>query len=150
MNREIYQDIVLDHFRNPRCKHDLSDANSTVITIRNPNCGDLVVLEATTDAAEGGDETTGLLWRHNAQGCAASVASTSILCDKLTGVGLEQARETVCRFLDALESEISLEDASGGDLELEALLYFRNVPARKLCVSLAWTAAKNALAALSA
>jgi len=143
MEREILQDIVLDHFRDPRLKAQLSETEEGVSTIRNPNCGDIVMLKITRNAGDA------LEWVQNAQGCAASVASASILCEHLNHLNRADAVSVVHRFLQVLESEeIEGNNEISADIELQALLYFRSVPARKLCVSLAWTAAKNALAAL--
>ena len=143
MEKEIFQDIVLDHFRNPRWKVPLSEADDGVNTIRNPNCGDVVMLRVVKN------HENVLMWEQNAQGCAASVASTSILCEHLNGLDRDASQRFVNLFQRALEAEdTELADELSEDIELQALLYFRNVPARKLCVSLAWSAAKNALAAL--
>ena len=141
MDRELYQEIILSHFRSPKWKEALTDASDVGIA-KNPNCGDIVKLKATLD--DGGC----LQLVHDAQGCAASVASCSILCDKLNGLGLDEATERVGRFLLALQADETADPGWSGDVEIDALLFFRNVPARRLCVSLAWSCAQNALAAL--
>ncbi len=144
MSREIYQDIVLDHFRNSRLRISFDGNDESVHSLRNPGCGDLIKLKVSP--AEDGS----LKWEHDAQGCAASVASTSIMCDHLTGRKKVDADELILHFLEELESvsERTFEQDDSMDIELEALLYFRNVPARKICVSLAWNCAQKALAAL--
>jgi len=141
MNREIYQSIILEHFREPRCRQFLDENDPDVVVIRNPNCGDLVKLrlELQSDG--------NCVWVNDAQGCAASVASTSIFCEHLTGLQVEVVAEKISEFLKLLADGTSVNpDAPTNDMEIDALLYFRNVPARKLCVSLAWTCAENALA----
>jgi len=143
MNRELYQDIILEHFRAPRHRKSLQEGDVGVFSIRNPNCGDLVKLFLQPEG------NGGWTWLQDAQGCAASVASTSILCEQLNGRSTGEAKRVIATFLAHLEDPSDADGISGLEacLELEALAYFRNVPARKLCVSLAWTCAQNALAA---
>lgn len=141
MDRELYQEIILSHFRNPKWKELLADIPD-VHVVKNPNCGDVVKLKAMLDDAGS------LKLIHDAQGCAASVASCSILCDRLNGLKPDDAAARVGRFLKALQSDAGSEPSWNDDVEIEALLFFRNVPARRLCVSLAWSCAQNALAAI--
>lgn len=148
MNRELYQDLILEHFRSPRCKHAMDASDPGVVELRNPHCGDLILLRVSTDC-EGR-----LRWEHNASGCAASVASTSILCELLQGLSAGDALARIRDFLNALEDPLTGAEATIGtsplreDLHIQALLFFRTLPARKHCVSLAWICAENALAAL--
>ncbi|MEQ9824460.1 MAG: iron-sulfur cluster assembly scaffold protein [Puniceicoccaceae bacterium] len=152
MNRELYQELILEHFRSPRFKQALAISDPGVFTLQNPHCGDQVILRA-IELDEGR-----LRWEHNASGCAASVASTSMLCEQLQGLEVGEARVQIEAFLNALRSPVNanspldassmLPEAMQGNLELEALLLFRSNAARQFCVSLAWTCAENALAAL--
>lgn len=152
MNRELYQELILEHFRSPRCKRPLALSDPGVFALQNPHCGDQILLRA-IELDQGR-----LRWEHNASGCAASVASTSILCEQLQGLEAGESRVQIQAFLSALRSPVNanfpldapslLPEAMQGNLELEALLLFRSNAARQFCVSLAWSCAENALAAL--
>ena len=140
MNREIYQDIILSHFRAPKWKESLGE-DTDAFTVRNPSCGDVIRLRVAAD------DIGTLHVIHDAQGCAASVSSCSIMCDTLQGLSIDEASRKVEIFLEALNRNDPIQP-NQVSLEIEALLFFRNVPARRQCVSLAWTCAQNALAAL--
>ena len=130
--REIYQEIVLSHFRSPARRGEI-DARWTVYRQRNPLCGDIVELQMRHDRHE-----DALRLVHQAQGCAVSVASCSILCERLDGMPLARAIEETRGLLRAME----------GATEAEALLSFRGIEARRTCALLAWRCAENALAGI--
>ena len=92
----VFNEAVLDHFRNPRNAGDLPDATATV-EVSNPVCGDILrlavrVAEARIVAA-----------RFRAEGCVASIASSSVLTSLLTGKpAAEAGRITAEEISDAL------------------------------------------------
>lgn len=122
-------------------KEDLSEREG-IYSVRNPACGDIIRLHLTMM------KNGKIRAVHNTEGCAASVASCSIMCDTLNELSLNEAVRYVGLFLKALGSETVDESRWNPSVEIEALLLFRNVAARRQCVSLAWTCAENALAAL--
>jgi nitrogen fixation NifU-like protein len=83
---ETYSDIVLDHAKNPRNQGILEDANARGYNM-NPVCGDVLAL---TLRIEDGHITVA---RFQTEGCTASVATSSILTEIVTGMSLEEARE---------------------------------------------------------
>lgn len=74
----IYQDIILDHYRNPRNAHPLENPTHRV-QVTNPLCGD--ELELTIRASNETVEAVG----YSAKGCAISIASASMLSEELLG-----------------------------------------------------------------
>jgi nitrogen fixation NifU-like protein len=78
-------EIVLEHFRNPHNTGNLADA-SAVVEVTNPVCGDTLRLAVRLD----GDRIAEA--RFKAQGCVASIASSSVLTDLVTGKTLGEAR----------------------------------------------------------
>ncbi len=72
----MFNDAVLDHFRNPRNAGDLPDATATV-EVTNPVCGDVLRLSA---RLEGGRIAEA---RFKTQGCVAAIASSSVLTELL-------------------------------------------------------------------
>jgi len=81
----MFNDTVLDHFRNPRNSGDLPGATATV-EVTNPVCGDVLRLAV---RLENGRIAAA---RFRTQGCVASIASSSVLTDLLTGKSLAEAR----------------------------------------------------------
>jgi nitrogen fixation NifU-like protein len=83
---ETYSDIVLDHAQNPRNEGTLEDANARGYNM-NPVCGDVLAL---TLRIEDGRIARA---RFQTEGCTASVATSSILTEIVTGMSLEEAAE---------------------------------------------------------
>jgi nitrogen fixation NifU-like protein len=83
---ESYSDIILDHAENPRNRGLLDDANARGMNM-NPVCGDVLVL---TLRIEDGRIAAA---RFVTEGCTASIATSSILTEMVTGLSLDQARE---------------------------------------------------------
>jgi SUF system NifU family Fe-S assembly protein len=81
---ESYSDIVLDHAQNPRNQGALEDANARGYQM-NPVCGDVLSLTLRIDD---GRITAA---RFLTEGCTASVATSSILTEMITGMTLEEA-----------------------------------------------------------
>lgn len=78
----IYQDIILDHYRNPRNAEPLENATHR-IQVTNPLCGDEIemMIVASNDVIEA--------IGYNAKGCAISIASASMLSEELLGKSKE-------------------------------------------------------------
>jgi nitrogen fixation NifU-like protein len=81
----MFNDTVLEHFRNPHNAGDLPDATATV-EVSNPVCGDVLRLSVRLEA----DRITAA--RFKTQGCVAAIASSSLLTDLLTGKTSAEAR----------------------------------------------------------
>jgi nitrogen fixation protein NifU and related proteins len=81
---ESYSDIVLDHAENPRNQGVLDDANARGYQM-NPVCGD--VLSLTLRVVEGRIEGA----RFQTEGCTASVATSSMLTEMISGLTLVEA-----------------------------------------------------------
>jgi SUF system NifU family Fe-S assembly protein len=95
---ESYSDIVLDHAENPRNQGVLDDANARGYQM-NPVCGD--VLSLTLRVVKGRVEAA----RFQTEGCTASLATSSMLTEMITGLTLDEA--------EALTHE-DISDAVGG------------------------------------
>jgi len=88
----MFNNIVIDHFRNPRNAGELEHANAQV-EVTNPVCGDILRLSARIDRdciAE---------VRFKTQGCVAAIAASSMLTEMLAGRSQEQAREISAEFI---------------------------------------------------
>ena len=133
----LYQEVILDHYKNPQNK--VLDPNSDAqVHHVNPSCGDEITLGVTLD----GDKVLSITWE--GVGCSISQASTSIASDLLTGKTLAQARSISEDFLQLMQSKGSIE----GDPEVledaVALAGVSKYPARIKCALLGWMAFKDA------
>jgi len=92
----VFNEIILDHFRNPRNSGKLDDATATV-EVTNPVCGDILRLSV---RMEGGRIAAA---RFKTQGCVCSIAASSVLTDLLIGKTPAEARELTAEAIsDAL------------------------------------------------
>jgi nitrogen fixation NifU-like protein len=82
----MFNETVLDHFRNPHNAGELAGATASV-EILNPVCGDILRLAV---RCEGGRIEEA---RFKTQGCVAAIASSSVLTDLLAGRSVDEARE---------------------------------------------------------
>jgi nitrogen fixation protein NifU and related proteins len=81
----VYNETILDHFRNPRNAGTLTDATVSV-EAKNPVCGDILHLSARVENGRI------VAIRFKAQGCVASIAASSILTELLEGGTPPEAR----------------------------------------------------------
>ena len=81
----VFSETLLDHFRNPRNSGDLPDATATV-EVTNPVCGDILRLAVRVEKGQI------VAARFRAQGCVASIASSSVLTSLLAGKSTIEAR----------------------------------------------------------
>jgi nitrogen fixation protein NifU and related proteins len=86
MAYDMYQEVILQHYRAPRNFGPL-DGATLVGEESNPLCGDHITLRLKVDPASKKIEEV----RFQGDGCAISVASTSMLTEKLAGITLDEA-----------------------------------------------------------
>lgn len=84
---EIYKENILDHFRNPRNLGEIADAEIENSEL-NPVCGDMIKMFVKLDK---NDKVIDVRFKGN--GCAISVASTSMLTERLRGKSLEEIKK---------------------------------------------------------
>jgi len=133
----LYQEVILDHYKNPQNK--VLDPNSDIqVHHVNPSCGDEVTLGVILD----GDKVMSITWE--GVGCSISQASTSIASDLLTGKTLEQARSISDEFLELMQSKGSVEGNPEILEDAVALAGVSKYPARIKCALLGWMAFKDA------
>src|SRR5712692_6542361 len=126
---ELYRDIILDHYRNPRNKGDLEPAEICV-SANNPLCGDEVTITARLSA----DGSTVAALHFSGRGCSISQASASMMTVQIEGKPLNDALKVISRFKEMMLAE---GDVAGlGDLE--ALQGVKKYPVRIKCAVLPW------------
>ncbi len=135
---ELYESIILDHYRNPRHTDPL-DSPDIDVEANNPFCGDEVHIQLDIE----GDSVDGV--SVSGQGCAISQSSASLLAEMLDGKSTEEAMEIVTlvrRMMRGDELTEEEQDELGDILALEGVKRF---PVRIKCALLSWTALEDAL-----
>lgn len=135
--RELYQQVILDHNKNPRNFREMADATCKVEGF-NPLCGDHYTIFLKID----GDVIRDISFVGN--GCAISKASTSVMSSSVKG----KTREEADALFDVFHKLVT--GAKGGDVEDELGRFapFSGVaefPTRVKCAILAWHTLKSAL-----
>ena len=139
----LYQDIILDHYKNPHHK-GLRDPFESEVHHVNPTCGDEVTLRVhLSDGAAGRvvDDVS-----YDAVGCSISQASASVLTDLVIGKQVEDAMSIHQTFLELMQGKGQVEPDED---VLEDGIAFAGVakfPARVKCALLSWMAWKDATA----
>jgi nitrogen fixation protein NifU and related proteins len=135
----MYQEIILDHYRNPHHK-GLRDPYDAEVHHVNPTCGDEVTLRVRLDGDDVADVS------YDALGCSISQASASVMADLIIGRPVKQAMNTGDEFLKLMQSRGQLEPDEDVLEDAVAFTGVSKYPARIKCALLAWMAWKDATA----
>jgi len=141
---ELYREVILDHYRNPRNKGHLEGAEATAQGV-NPLCGDEISVELKFD----GDTVSDIAIV--SQGCSISQSSASMMSEAVKGKTREEIESIVSKFRQLM----SIDEGDGPGLDperpgsvlgdIEALQGVRHYPIRIKCASLAWNTLLEAL-----
>ena len=140
---ELYREVILDHYRNPR-KRGTLHGQHVHAEGNNPSCGDEFALDLAieddviVDAAMQG------------QGCSISQASGSMMMDAIVGKSVDEARDLTHKFkimMTIEDGENPVDPDQPGSVlgDLEALQGVRKFPVRIKCADLAWATLADAL-----
>ena len=135
--RELYQQVILDHNKNPRNFHDMPDATNRVDGY-NPLCGDHYTIFLQTE----GDVIKDVSF--TGSGCAISKASASVMSSTIKGKTKEEAE----RLFDTFHRLVTGDSSGLSAADLGRLAAFSGVsefPARVKCATLAWHTLRSAL-----
>jgi nitrogen fixation NifU-like protein len=141
--RELYQEVILDHNKNPRNRGRL-DAPTGVAEGHNPLCGDQITVYLRTE----GDVVREV--RFEGHGCAISTASASLMTEALVGKRVDEVEGLFRRFQEMVTTSEATpaldEDVLLGELgELGVLAGIRDYPVRIKCATLPWHTMQAAL-----
>ena len=139
---DLYQEIILDHYRNPQGK-GLREPFEAQVHHVNPTCGDEIDLRVHLEESDGVVRVADVSYA--GQGCSISQASASVMYESLAGRTLDEALEALARFQEMVQSkgEISGDEETMGDAV--AFAGVAKYPARVKCALLPWLAWKDAL-----
>jgi nitrogen fixation NifU-like protein len=132
----LYQEMILDHYRRPRNKGSLDNADATV-EMKNPLCGDEITLQVAFEH----DSVRDL--RFSGRGCSISQASASMMTQLVKGKTTEEIGALRKQFRDLMLGNAPADDGQLGSLR--ALSGVARFPARVKCALLAWSALESAL-----
>jgi nitrogen fixation NifU-like protein len=138
MSDSMYQEIILDHYRNPHHK-GLRDGDVEVHHV-NPTCGDEVTLRVKVQDGVVQDVS------YDGAGCSISQASTSVMTDLVIGKQVDEALEVHEAFLALMQSRGQLEPDEDVLEDGVAFTGVSRYPARVKCALLGWMAWKDATA----
>ncbi len=134
---EIYKEVILDHYKNPRNKREMTDASLTC-SKNNPLCGDEITVFA--NAEDGKVLEVSFV----GQGCSISQASASMMTEAVSGKTLEEVEALAASVRSMLGGEAEPDEDAFG--ELVALKGVVKYPVRVKCAVLAWDVLQEALA----
>lgn len=138
---DLYRDILLDHYRNPRNRGRLGAAASCSADGANPLCGDQITLDVTLDDGRIADIA------FDGHGCSISQASASMMTEYVKGRTVDEARDGIQAFQQMMVEGEALGEQYG---DIEALVGVAKFPVRVKCASLAWKTLEQALSNESA
>jgi len=133
----LYQEMILDHYRRPRNKGTLENADASV-EMKNPLCGDEIGLQVSF----AGDAVSDL--KFSGRGCSISQASASMMTQLVKGKSADEIDTIRKKFRDLMLGNPDAGDSQLGSLR--ALSGVARFPARVKCALLAWNALESALA----
>ena len=134
MMRELYGQVIMDHYRRPRNRGELESPNLEEHLL-NPLCGDEVTIYAVFD----GDRVADV--KFTGRGCSISQASASMMTERLMGKGRDEAETEIRGFKEMMTGDREFPEYD----ELSALKGVIQYPSRIRCATLAWNAFQQGL-----
>ncbi len=135
----LYQDIILDHYKNPRGR-GLREPFEAEVHHVNPTCGDEISLRVHLD----GDTVVDI--SYDGQGCSISQASASVLYEQMIGNSIAADLKTADAFLALMQGRGQVEPDEDVLGDAVAFAGVAKYPARVKCALLSWMAWKDAVA----
>jgi len=139
---DLYREIILDHYRNPRNRGELPVPPAHKVEGFNPLCGDEIVIYLDVDDGVVTDLRIG------GQGCSISQSSASMMSAAVKGKSVREARAMTRAFKAMMSIHESSLDGNEGDVpeidpdiklgDLEALRGVVKFPVRIKCATLSW------------
>ena len=140
--KELYQEIILDHGKNPRNLRKTENFNKDAKG-HNPLCGDKVHIFLKLNDNKKLEDIS-----FEGQGCAISMASASIMTDLLKGKEEKEVKEIVNDFLEMIKEKDEIKTSLLKDDEKTKLMCLSGVkqyPMRVKCATLSWHTLTSAI-----
>lgn len=141
---DLYREIIIDHYKNPRNKGELATPPAHRVDGMNPSCGDEIAVYLVVDGT--GPDAIVTDVKIGGQGCSISQASASMMSAAAKGKPVHEARRLIAAFKSMMGitegDEAAADDAADlADVKLGDLAALRGVvkfPVRIKCAVLAW------------
>jgi len=133
---EIYKEVILDHYKNPRNKREMPEAERTC-SRNNPLCGDEITVFLHEEDGKVLDVS------FVGQGCSISQASASMMTQAVSGKTVEDVGALTTQVRGMLTGDVEPDEETFG--ELVALKGVVKYPVRVKCAALAWDVLEEAL-----
>ena len=140
--KELYQEIILDHGKNPRNLRRTENFNKDAKG-HNPLCGDKVHVYLKLNENKKVEDIS-----FEGQGCAISMASASIMTDLVKGKEEHEVKEIVSDFLDMIKEKNELNNnilQEDDKTKLMCLSGVKQYPMRVKCATLSWHTLTSAI-----
>lgn len=135
---DLYQEVILEHNKNPRNFRVIEDADQTADG-KNPLCGDALRVYVAMD----GDTVSDVSFKGS--GCAISKASASMMTQAVKGKTKEQAGNIFDEFHRMVTGDLDIETQENNLGKLKIFAGVLEFPARVKCASLSWHTLNAAL-----
>jgi SUF system NifU family Fe-S assembly protein len=128
----LYREIIMEHYKNPRNKGLVDDPAYVTVHIKNPSCGDDITIQSHFINGKVID------CRHDGHGCSICCSSASVLTETVIDKTVTEAEKLADNYLKMVSNKpfdafLDLEEAS-------VYSGVRQFPARIKCASIAWQA----------
>ena len=133
--KELYQEIILDHGKNPRNKGKCDKFNKDA-KAHNPLCGDKVHIYLKLNKEQKVENLS-----FEGEGCAISLASASILTDIIKGKDFITAKKITNEFLNMIKNKTSINTNSLNEDQKTTIMSLSGVkkfPMRVKCATMVW------------
>jgi len=137
--RDLYQEVILDHYKKPRNQKRVEQADRFA-NGHNPLCGDKLTIALKMS----GDKISEIGFQGS--GCAISTASASMMTESVKGKSVPEIEILFSQFHDLVTGPMGETPKTEGLGKLAAFAGVREFPARVKCATLAWHTLKSALA----
>lgn len=128
---DLYQEVILDHNKNPRNFREMESATNTADG-KNPLCGDALRVYVEIED----DKVKDVAFKGS--GCAISKASASMMTQAVKGKSKEEAEVLFDEFHKMVTGELNAETAENSLGKLKIFAGVLEFPARVKCASLSW------------
>jgi len=135
---DLYQEVILDHNKNPRNFREIEDADQYADG-KNPLCGDALRVYIDLD----GDTVSDIAFKGS--GCAISKASASMMTQAVKGKSKEEAASIFDEFHRMVTGELDINTDENNLGKLKIFSGVLEFPARVKCASLSWHTLNAAL-----
>ncbi len=135
---DLYQEVILEHNKNPRNFREIPDADKTADG-NNPLCGDALRVYLKMD----GDLVSDIAFKGS--GCAISKASASMMTQAVKGKSKQAAETIFAEFHKMVTGELDIETDENDLGRLKIFAGVLEFPARVKCASLSWHTLNAAL-----